>query len=86
MWLVEQDVPLVGVDYLSVDRYDSPDQPAHYALLGNGVLVVENLDLSSVEPGRYEMVALPLKIAGCEGSPARVVIRPLGRKSGDVAK
>jgi arylformamidase len=77
MWLVDRDVPLVGVDYLSVDRYDNNEKPAHYALLGNGVIIVEGLDLSRAAPGRYEVVALPLKIAGSDGSPARVIIRPL---------
>ncbi len=77
MWLVDLEVPAVGIDYLSIDSYQNRDQPAHYALLGNGVIIIESLDLAHVQPGRYEMVALPLKIAGSEGSPARVIIRPL---------
>jgi arylformamidase len=77
MWLVDNEAPLVGVDYLSIDRYDSEAKPAHHALLGNDVVVLEGLDLSGVEAGRYELVALPLKIAGSEASPARVVVRPL---------
>jgi arylformamidase len=77
MWLVDQGAPLVGVDYLSVDGYHDEAKVAHHALLGNDVIVVESLDLSAVEEGRYEMVALPLKIAGSEGSPARVIIRPI---------
>jgi arylformamidase len=79
MWLVDQEVCAVGVDYLSVDAFNSTDSPVHYALLGNGILVIESLDLSKVEPGRYEMVALPLKIAGSEAAPARVIIRPWTR-------
>jgi arylformamidase len=77
MWLVDHGVKVVGVDYLSVDAYHNESKPAHYALLGNGVIVIEGLDLADVEHGRYEMVALPLKIAGSEASPARVIIRPL---------
>lgn len=80
MWLVDNEVPVVGVDYLSVDSYHSADKPAHYALLGNGVVIIEGLDLSRVEPGRYEMVALPLRIAGSDGSPARVILRPLSER------
>jgi arylformamidase len=76
MWLVDRGVRLVGVDYLSVDSYHSTQKPAHYALLGNGVIIIESLDLSRVQAGRYEMVALPLKIAGSEASPARVILRP----------
>ena len=77
MWLVDRGVKLVGIDYLSVDGFHNAAKPAHYALLGNGVIVIESLDLSAAEPGRYEMVALPLKLAGSEASPARVILRPL---------
>ena len=77
MWLVDHGAPLVGVDYLSVDGYRDEARSAHHALLGNNVIVVESLDLSGVEEGHYEMIALPLKIAGSEGSPARVIIRPI---------
>ncbi len=76
-WLVRHNVPAVGIDYLSVDRYDSQDRAAHYALLGAGIPVIEGLDLSAVGPGRYEMVALPLRISGSDGSPARVILRSL---------
>lgn len=76
MWLVDREAPVVGVDYLSVDSYHNTEKPAHYALLGNGVVLIEGLDLSAVAPGRYDMIALPLKIAGSEGSPARVILRP----------
>lgn len=78
-WLADRGVLLVGVDYLSIDRYDDPAKPAHHALLGAGIVVVEGLDLSQIAPGRYEMVALPLKLAGSDGSPARVIVRPLGQ-------
>jgi arylformamidase len=76
-WLVQRGVVAVGIDYLSIDPYDSTDKPAHYALLGAGVVVIEGLDLSQVGPGRYEMVALPLRLVGSDGSPARVILRPL---------
>jgi arylformamidase len=75
-WLVKRGVRAIGVDYLSVDRYDSKDKVAHYALLGAGVVVIEGLDLAAVAPGRYEMVALPLRVPGADGSPARVILRP----------
>ena len=76
-WLVDHDVPLVGIDYLAVDGYHNHGKAAHLALLGNEVIIIECLDLAKVDPGRYELVALPLKIAGADGSPARVIIRPL---------
>lgn len=77
-WLVDHKVPLVGIDYLSVDAFHIKDAAVHRMLLGVGVAIAENLDLSHVEPGRYELVALPLKIAACEAGPARIIIRSLG--------
>jgi len=76
-WLVERAVRLVGIDYLSVDRFDDADKPAHHILLAAGVVLVEGLDLSAVAPGRYELIALPLKITASDGSPARVLLRPM---------
>jgi len=79
-WLVDHEVPLVGVDYMSVDAFGSfgaQGSEVHRLLLGAGVAIAESLDLSQVSPGRYELVALPLKIAACEASPARIIIRPL---------
>ncbi|HET7807179.1 MAG TPA: cyclase family protein [Gaiellaceae bacterium] len=67
--LVERGVRLVGVDYLSVG-----DEAAHRALLGAGVVPVEGLDLRGVEPGRYELVCLPIHIVGADGAPARAIL------------
>lgn len=67
--LVERGVRLVGVDYLSVG-----DAEAHRVLLGAGVVVVEGLDLRRVEPGPYELICLPLRVAGSDGAPARAVL------------
>jgi arylformamidase len=74
-YLVQVGIKLVGWDHLSIDRSGSTDFPAHHALLGAGVVVVEGLDLSQVEPGEYELSCLPLKIAGGDGAPARVILR-----------
>jgi arylformamidase len=75
IYLVQAGIKLVGIDYLSVEQFGSHDFPAHHALLGAGVVIIEGLDLSQVEAGDYEMVCLPLRIAGADGSPARVVLR-----------
>jgi arylformamidase len=75
-YLAQAGIKLVGLDYLSIDPCPSADHPAHHALLEAGVVVVEGLDLSRVEPGEYDMVCLPLRIEGGDGSPARVVLRP----------
>jgi arylformamidase len=74
-YLVERGVRLVGVDYLSVEVYKTPGAPAHHTLLGAGVVIVEGLNLRDVAPGVYEMICLPLSIVGCDGAPARVVLR-----------
>jgi arylformamidase len=78
VYLAQAGIKLVGFDYLSIDRFGSTEYPAHQALLGAGVVVVEGLDLSEVEPGEYEMACLPLRVAGADGAPARVVLRARG--------
>ncbi|HVO13068.1 MAG TPA: cyclase family protein [Vicinamibacteria bacterium] len=78
VYLVQAGLKLVGFDYLSIDRFGSTEFPAHHALLGRGVIVVEGLDLSEVEPGEYEMACLPLRIGSGDGAPARVVLRDRG--------
>jgi len=77
-YLAQAGIKLVGFDYLSVDRSGSAEFPAHNALLGAGVVVVEGLDLSEVDPGEYDMACLPLRVAGGDGAPARVVLRSRG--------
>jgi len=67
-------VNLAGIDYLSIDRCGDAAFPAHYALLGAGIPILEGLNLAHVEPGRYTLVALPLKIAHADGSPVRAVL------------
>ncbi len=72
-WLVERGVQLVGVDYLSVAPYTDLITP-HVVLLRKGIIVVEGLNLSKVMRGFYDLYCLPLKIAGCDGAPARAIL------------
>jgi len=72
-WLVGRGVRLVGIDYLSVAAYADP-VPTHRILLGAGVLVLEGLDLSDVDQGRYTLYCLPLKIEDADGAPVRAVL------------
>ena len=74
-YLVDQGVKVVGIDYLSVEQFKKPGAPAHRALLGAGVVIIEGLNLADAEPGMYEMYCLPLRIAGGDGAPARVVLK-----------
>ena len=73
--LVARGVKLVGVDYLSVEPFGSKEHPVHHALLRANVVVVEGLDLHGVPAGDYELLALPLRLRGADGAPARVVLR-----------
>jgi len=75
--LVARGVRLVGMDYLSVAPFDAPI-PTHQILLGAGIVVIEGLDLRSVEPGPYELICLPLRLVGSDGTPARALVRPRG--------
>jgi arylformamidase len=74
-FLVERGVSLVGVDYLSVGLFQGDGVETHHALLGGGVWILEGLNLTAVPEGEYELVCLPLRIAGCDGSPARAILR-----------
>jgi len=65
---------LVGVDYLSVDAFDSQELEVHHTLLENGVAILEGLNLSQVPEGRYQLICLPLKVRDGDGAPARVVL------------
>ena len=77
--LVDMDVELVGIDYLSVAPYKR-SRPTHEVLLGAKMVVIEGLDLSKVGPGVYQLTCLPVKLVGCDGAPARVIL------TGDQAK
>ena len=71
--LADAEVRLVGIDYLSVG---GPPE-THKILLYAGVWLLEGLDLSAVIPGNYNLVCLPLRLIGVEGSPVRAVLQPL---------
>lgn len=77
LYLAERGVRTVGVDYLSVGGYERDGVETHQALLGAGMWLIEGLDLSRVQPGRVELVCLPLKLVGVEGAPARALVRPI---------
>jgi len=73
-WLLKKKVLLIGVDYLSVQRYE--DSPiVHEILLAATIVLLEGLDLSKASDGRYELTCLPLKLIGAEAAPARALLR-----------
>lgn len=76
-FLQEKGIRLLGVDVPSVDPADCKVVSAHHSLHRSDVHILENVMLGHVEPGNYELIALPLAIEGADGSPVRAVVRPL---------
>jgi arylformamidase len=74
-YLAAQQVQTVGVDYLSVGGFFRDGVETHHVLLEAGIWIIEGLNLSSVAPGIYELVCLPLKIEWGDGAPARAILR-----------
>lgn len=75
-FLVSMNVILVGIDYITIERFGTPDFKVHKILLSANIPILEGLDLSDVNPGYYILVALPLKLKGLDGSPVRAVLIP----------
>jgi len=73
MYLAELGILGVGTDGLGIER-DQPDHGTHKRLFDADIMIIEGLRLKNIEEGIYEMIALPLKIANVEASPARVVL------------
>ncbi|HKO99434.1 MAG TPA: cyclase family protein [Pyrinomonadaceae bacterium] len=78
--LVDAGIKLVGIDYLSIEKFQSGSYETHLMLLSHGVTILEGLDLRRITAGSYELICLPLKIAGGsgDGAPARALLRTLG--------
>lgn len=72
--LGEAGVVLVGTDAPSVDPFDSRTLDAHHALAARAIAILENLVLDDVAPGRYELIALPLRLSEADSSPVRAVL------------
>ena len=75
--LADAGVQLVGIDYISAEQFGAPTPRTHQILLGRGIPIVEGLALAAVSTGDYEVVVLPMKVAGHESAPARAILRPL---------
>jgi arylformamidase len=71
---VAAQVSLVGIDYLSVDKYGDASLPVHRTLLENDILILEGIDLADVPSGRYSLICLPLNVKDAEASPVRAVL------------
>jgi arylformamidase len=80
-WLGINGIVFIGTDAPSVDPADSKSLPAHNAFLRHNVIIAENLNLSGVPDGDYELIALPLSIVGIDAAPARIVLRTPAREN-----
>lgn len=74
--LVDNGIVLVGIDYLSIEKSGSPGHPVHITLLENETVILEGLDLRSIDAGDYEVICAPLKYDGAtgDGAPARTFL------------
>jgi arylformamidase len=77
--LVQRGIKLVGIDYLSIEKFNSAKHETHLALLSHGVVILEGLNLSQISAGKYELICLPLRLRSSlgDGSPARAVLRTI---------
>jgi arylformamidase len=76
-WCTQRPLRLLGIDYLSVESFDrvgAGEAPVHVTLLGAGIAILEGIDLVGIEPGEYGLSALPVRIPGSDGAPARAVL------------
>lgn len=78
--LVSKGIRLVGIDYLSIERYGNVGAPVHRILLEAQVLIVEGIDLSEVPPGPCDIFCLPLRVELGDGAPARLFVRTYDKK------
>jgi arylformamidase len=75
--LLGRGLKLVGVDTPSVDLRESKDLRVHHLLFDGGAFVLENLDLSEISDGEYELIALPVRLDGLDAAPVRAVLGAL---------
>ncbi len=72
--LVELGIRLVGIDYFSIEPFDSETHQVHKILLNNNIIILEGINLSSIRPGEYLLVCMPIKINSPDGAPVRAVL------------
>lgn len=72
-FLASKKLNAVGLDYLGIER-NQPNHETHKILLAANIMIIEGLRLKNVEPGRYLLFCLPIKLCGLEAAPARAVL------------
>lgn len=78
-YLKDRKISVVGIDYIAIGTFLDMDSlmEVHRIFLGNGIWIIEQLDLSEVKPGNYEIICLPIKIENGDGAQARAILRPI---------
>lgn len=76
-FLIEQQIALIGIDYLSVEGFKTEGAPTHHRLMDRGVYILEGLYLQDIPADWYELICLPMKIKDGDGAPARAILRTL---------
>jgi arylformamidase len=78
-FLKDKKVSVVGIDYIAIGSYPDLENlfEVHNVLLSNGIWIIEQIDLSAVKAGNYEMICLPIRIKGSDAGPSRALLRPL---------
>lgn len=75
--LAKHGVKLIGIDSPSLDPQESKTLDAHHAVEQHGMAILEGIVLDAINPGDYELIALPLKLSGLDASPVRAILRAL---------
>jgi arylformamidase len=77
LYLAEKKIRLVGIDYISIASADPMENvnDVHKAFLGNGIFILEALNLAGVKPGKYDLICLPLRIEKGDAGPCRALLR-----------
>jgi arylformamidase len=71
---VQKGTRLVGIDYITIEKYGDQSFAAHRTLMGQGILILEGIDLRKVPAGRYTLLCLPLRMKNGEASPVRAIL------------
>jgi arylformamidase len=72
--LIKSQIALLGIDYISIDSFHDDSCPVHRQLLSSEILILEDINLKDVRPGKYQLICLPLKISNSDGAPCRAVL------------
>lgn len=72
-WLSKRNIKLVGIDYLSIAKFDDIVS-VHQILLGGNIAILEGVNLNEAKQGIYKLICLPIKISNVEAAPVRAVL------------